>query len=200
MRRGQSVSKQQLESAARDVQRELSQLGIFEDTRLEEVDVIWCSFPQFIAPAAQGFYLSESTPFRRRLGYLEGDIYIPRWVIGEGWNQNRGSLRDILRHEYGHALAFGYPQLVRRSSRFREFFGAGHDEDEDLEDWEDRPESAFVSNYARVNPAEDFAETFMIYLRRQSRCPQTYRDRYLRRKWRFVREVVTRVRDGFSKW
>lgn len=200
MKAGQSVSYPQLERAVSDVRGELSRLGIFEDTRLEEVEVLWCALPQLISPLAHGFYISESSPLRRSLGYLPGNIYIPRWVIAEGFKQRRGSLRDVLRHEYGHALAYGYPKLIQRSVRFREFFGVGHDQEEDLDAWEEQPDSAFVSNYARSNPGEDFAETFMVYLRRQGPCPKEYTNRQLRKKWRFVAQAVQGIRDGFVAW
>lgn len=99
----------------------------------------------------------------------------------------RGSLRDVIRHEYAHALEHHYPRLTWRSARFRETFGEGGVDD-------------FVLRYARTSPSEDFAETFIGFVRHGGRRPARFSGKTIRRKWAFVREVCRAIRRGKSVW
>ena len=99
----------------------------------------------------------------------------------------RGSLRDVVRHEYAHALEHHYPRLTGRSARFRETFGEGDNED-------------FVSDYAKTNPSEDFAETFMLYIRHAGRLPIKLNTTVIRQKWRFVADLARVVSSGGARW
>ena len=195
MRKGETVTLNQVSAAALAVQTELGSVGLWSEAcRLPQTEAIWCYLPQVVASNAVGFFWDgESSTVWKWLGYEPGNIYIPQWVLSQGpWGQDRGSLRDILRHEYGHALAWHYPALVRRSRRFVEAFGSRYDDPEPGVG----PRSAFVSYYASTMPAEDFAETFAVWLRRGGRCPEHYRNRALRRKWAFVRDVVHAIESG----
>ena len=80
------------------------------------------------------------------------------------------SLADVIRHEYGHAVAHTHGRLVR-SSRFREAFGASHDSLHEFE----YDEELHVTPYAATSAAEDFAETFMFYLRHGGRLPAGFK-------------------------
>ncbi len=105
------------------------------------------------------------------------------------------SLIGVLRHEYGHAVADTHRGLLR-SRRFVDAFGAPH-ESEDGFEYDPR---FFVSGYAATNPAEDFAEVFMTYLRTRGRLPRVHATEPIRRKWRFVRELGGRIRAGARRW
>ena len=91
-------------------------------------------------------------------------------------------MRDVVRHELAHALAFTGGDLVRGSARFRRVFGGDHDDDAPV----DAPRRAFVSEYATTNPCEDFAEAVMVYLRHGGALDR-YRTRpELLRKMQFI--------------
>lgn len=195
MRKGEFVTFRKLNAAAGAVQNELARLGLWEDTsRLRRTDVFWCRLPQLGAADALGFCFDTPTSgLWRWFGYHAGNIYIPQWVLSQGpWGQDRGSLRDVLRHEYAHALAWHYPALIRRSRPFVAAFGGGYDLGQRIPG----PEAAFVSEYARTQPAEDFAETFMVFVRRGGRRPAQLRNAQLRRKWAFIRRVVQTIARG----
>lgn len=125
-------------------------------------------------------------------------MYIPQWVLSEGLWQNRGSLRDVVRHEYGHAVAHYYPALIRRSQRFTSAFGERYDS-EGLETNTNKP-SEFVTSYALTNASEDFAETFMMYLRYRGKLPIKFNSVAIKRKWKFIANVSKVISLGRSKW
>lgn len=118
-----SVSMRQLGSAVADVQDD-GEAGLWvEGSRSIKAEVFWCAAPQLAALDALGFFMHGTDRFQRACWIRrEGHMYIPRWVLAQGLWQNRGSLRDVVRHEYGHAVAHYYPGLIQRSSRFRSCF------------------------------------------------------------------------------
>ena len=111
------------------------------------------------------------------------------------WNGSYTSLRDVLRHEFGHALADTHRGLFR-SRRFSDAFGASHDSDVT---WEYDPEY-HVSPYAATNPAEDFAELFMTYVRLQGRLPPALATEPLRNKWEFIDDLRQAISTGKRRW
>jgi hypothetical protein len=156
------ITYSQFERAVSDVRSELRALGILsESSRLNKPDVIWCGLPQFY-PLALGFCfesaLSKKFMFDKimgAIGYHAGNIYIPSFIFTL-W-KIKGSLRDIIRHEYAHAIAFHFLKLVKRCREFREAFGGTYNGLRIV----DMPVESFVSGYAMKSPAEDFAECFM---------------------------------------
>lgn len=115
-------------------------------------------------------------PSIRKKGYFtkDGEIFVPIF-------QSRMGVRDILRHEYGHALLYQYPGIKDREG----FSLFGHTTDV----------NDYVSHYAMTNPEEDFCETFMAYMKKKGKMPK--RNDYsmrLRRKWRFI----TALKRGFG--
>jgi hypothetical protein len=127
------------------------------------------------ALGGDGLYFARAEFPWRQVGYQSHTIYIPRTSLTAVGNRLRGqrlNLRDVLRHELAHALAFRSKNLVRGWDRFAEVFGGHHDSDEPAR----APRRAFVTDYARTNPCEDFAECVMVYLRYRGDL-----DRYARR-------------------
>ena len=123
MRPGASVTLKQVNSAALDTQKELFQAGFWnEGSRLQNTEIYWCRFPQITVPDAQGFFVARSHFLHSLVGYEVGHIYIPKWVLCHGPWQRRGSLRSVVRHQYGHSLAYHYPALIS-GKRFQEIFG-----------------------------------------------------------------------------
>jgi hypothetical protein len=197
MKTGASVSKAQLDFATLSTQRELTRAGFWsEGSRLLDSEVYWCWLPQITMPGALGFFVHQSDPLHSLLGYEEGHTYIPQWVLLHGPWQQRGSLRDVVRHEYGHAVAHYYPSLIQRSSRFTTTFGGRY--------FADCPsngsERDFVSTYAATCPAEDFAETFKLFLRHSGSLPARFASSAIKRKWQFVTDLATIVESGGTKW
>ena len=58
-----------------------------------EKDAIFC------ASKASGIFTIGVSVMDKFQGFEEGHIYIPKWVLAQGFWQNRGSLRDVIRHE-----------------------------------------------------------------------------------------------------
>ena len=103
----------------------------------------------------------------------------------------------LLRHEAGHALDHAY-RLSRRED-WREVFGSTRSKYNPYF-YEVDPESrAFVRNlpefYAQAHPAEDFAETFAIWLNPTSRWKARYRGWPAMRKLRYVDRVMRELKS-----
>lgn len=98
----------------------------------------------------------------------------------------------ILRHEAGHALDNAYRLHHRR--QYRELFGSYHDPYPDS--YRPKPYTKrFVIHldmwYAQAHPAEDFAETFAVWLNPGSHWQEQYA------KWPAIRKL--RYVDGLMK-
>lgn len=57
-----------------------------------------------------------------------------------------------------------------------------------------------MSGYAATSPMEDFAETFMIYVRSMGELPERYDNAAIRRKWAFIRRLGKSVEKGLRAW
>jgi hypothetical protein len=177
------VTLPRLNRAVSQVQDELQAHGFF-DAKLQEIDVYlaWCGF------AFGWCYYGTS-----------GDISIPALSFGKIYDRVRGeprtTLRDVLRHEYGHALAHTHRALFC-SIQFKRAFGSHHDADIR---W-DYDAERHVTPYAATSPSEDFAETFMFYLRHNGEIPQRFDTWRIRRKWKFIRDLGAAVKRGQRRW
>jgi hypothetical protein len=120
-----------------------------------------------------------------------GHIHIPAvsisrlsWKLfrmGEHWG-----LRDVLRHEYAHAVADLYPRLSR-SRDFLSAFSGSYDRGRPVEEYHP---GTHVTAYASTQPSEDFAEVFMYFIKQRGRMPRAFDTPGIRRKWRFVAGMV----------
>jgi len=117
-----------------------------------------------------------------------GDIVIPKLSMIRFYNDccGHGSmpLRDVLRHEYAHAIADNHRSFVK-SSKFRAAFGAAHD---NLKCFH-YSDQKHVSPYASDNVGEDFAETFMYYIKYKGKLPTDFNTPAIRKKWNFVKHL-----------
>ena len=111
----------------------------------------------------------------------------PRW-FGER------QMLDVLRHEFGHALADRYPAASKKGALFRKAFGGAYGDKlakgTNSRDWEGR----CVSAYAATATQEDFAETFMFFVKHKGKMPAKFaRHPAIAGKWKAVSEIIRRV-------
>ena len=142
------------------------------------------------------------TPFGTAYGYQyygsSGDICIPALSLSRfstllGYPYT--SLRDVLRHEYGHAVADLHRGLIR-SKKFSSAFGSGHC----FEKREEFHPEVHLTPYAVHSPGEDFAETFMIYVRNGGGLPRGVNSRTIREKFLFLSELAGSISRGVRRW
>jgi hypothetical protein len=189
------VTFDQLNSAVLEVQDELYQLGLWnEDSRLPQTEVFWCRFPQVVALRALGFFIPPRAKSLELIGYEVGNIYIPQWVLRRRFWKKRGSLRDVVRHEYGHAVEYHYPMLATRSKRFKSAFcgpyPGNYEENEHI----------YVTENAATEQTEDFADTFEIFVRHGGEIPSKLNTPHIKRKWNFIAELCEVIDSGATKW
>jgi len=148
----------EIEKVMNEVSHEFDQHGLL--TRgLRNAPVVTVSSEVGYMSWAHGLYIVQG-----RWGYDTGTIYVPRVSLVrllERLGRRRTTLRDVLRHEFAHALAYRSGSLVRDWKRFEQVFGAHHDGEYEV----GIPGDHFVTGYAATSPCEDFAETVMCYLR-----------------------------------
>lgn len=145
---------------------------------------VWLSTEWFSPDGVPGialpFYLADprlAALERRMLGYVEG--------------QSEYECMQLLRHEMGHVVCTAY--RLHYKSSWREVFGrfgapypsvykpnpASRNYVRHLDDW-----------YAQAHPAEDFAETFAVWLGRPRRWRREYRGWPALRKLEYVDDLM----------
>lgn len=142
----------------------------------------WFS-PDGVPGVAVPFYLAHP-----RLETLER-----RQMLEAEGSSERSAMR-ILRHETGHALDTAY--RLHRRRRWRELFGSWTKPYPDY--YQPRPLSKnYVQHldmwYAQAHPAEDFAETFAVWLKPGSRWRQQYQGWGALRKLEYVDELMGEI-------
>ena len=183
------TSFDQVTEAFNTVRDELIELGLlWKDSKLDKVQCLY----EPIAPIAT---------LKGWMGYFDFDdhnihfpsVYLPiRWLMGIDGEKEPAP--DVIRHEFGHALADRYPKALERGGLFRKAFGGAYSDKPapgtDPAVWEGR----CVSEYAASETREDFAETFMFFLKYKGRIPKKFANKpAIARKWEAVAEIVQRV-------
>ena len=183
------TSFDQVTDAYNEVRDDLIELGIL--WRGSKLDNVQC-FYEAIAPYSA---------ITGRMGYFDFDdhqihfpsIYLPfGWLMGCVGEKEPAS--DVIRHEFGHALADRYPAALKKGGLFREAFGGVYSDkpapDIDPANWE----FDCVSEYAASATREDFAETFMLFVKYKGRIPAQFMGKpVIAKKWKAVAEIVKRV-------
>lgn len=161
---GLRFTDQQLQRSYDRVREELCEVGLLEDGHY--LDDIWISphyNPLAFVDGEYGHFYDEGVNFWSALvGFEPSTIYIFAGAPINAYVPG-GTLVDVIRHEFGHAWAWRDPAFFRKPW-FRQAFGAAYTE----ERWEEPDEfdpDLYVSEYACQQAKEDFAETFMVYLR-----------------------------------
>jgi hypothetical protein len=175
------VTLPRLNSALSDVIDDFIDLGFWNE-RIQQVDV-------YLVPV--GF------AYGWKYDGAGGHIHIPAvsmirvaWkVFGIGGHYG---LRDLLRHEYAHAVADLYPRLSHSRS-FLRAFGGSYDRGRPV--WEYHPH-VHVSAYAATQPAEDFAENFAAYVKHKGKLPTWFDYPDIRERWRFIRAMLGAIKKA----
>ncbi len=176
------VNKTRLNAANYAVTQELRKLG-FYDEPMQQVETYLVTFG-----------IAYGWQWYRGSGHIDIPC-ISYSRLSHLWSGSYTSLRDILRHEFGHALADTHRALFR-SRHFSDAFGAAHDSEVC---WEYDPEH-HISPYAATNPAEDFAELFMTYVRLKGRLPAALATAFRRDKWKFIDDLREAISNGKRRW
>jgi hypothetical protein len=163
-----------LDRAFTTVQAELRDAGLGNLVLWVDIDYSWDPRDH----AAWGWY-----------GAAPHTITIPRFAvtISNHWQRLRAllglersrmhSLRDVIRHEYGHALRDSLGDYDRVSTLWGQ--------------------SPCISDYAAGQPTakdradEDFAETFMLFLKFSGTWRGSWPDPLIRRKWTAMGRAIT---------
>lgn len=169
------ISFQDVQRSFNLVQNELEEVGLYVDY-LDQIELHQSPIPSLSGEL--GYVYDSGLSWQAEiLGYEEGVIYIPSMAPIQLYVPG-GTLVDTIRHEYAHAWAWLDPDLIA-GSWFKNTFGLEYDEEDDLGadlyrvfnnyesyGFEQSPYwNDYVSAYALSSPSEDFAETFMFYLR-----------------------------------
>ena len=106
----------------------------------------------------------------------------------------------LLRHEMGHAMQHAF-QLQRRR-RWQQYFGRASEPYPDY--YQPNPRSKrYVVHldgwYAQAHPAEDFAETFAVWLNPRSRWRETYAGWAARKKLQYVDDLMDELAGARAK-
>lgn len=149
----------------------------------------WLSTSWFTPHGSTGF----AVPFYLAHPRL---VRVERWQIGDAEGATRETCMRLLRHEAAHAIDNAYHLHRRRT--WREHFGPFSRPYRSS--YKPRPASkAFVVNldnwYAQSHPAEDWAETFAVWLRPGSRWRVRYRGWPALRKLVYVDTLMREIGD-----
>ena len=179
---GLKLERTPLAAAAERLYEELEHRGIRHKPHVW-LSSEWFS-PDGIPGIALPFYLAH-----RRLKQLERN----QMLEVEGGNEV-GCMR-ILRHEAGHAIDTAY--RLHRRKRWREIFGSFRQPYPQT--YRPKPNSRnyvvhLAAWYAQAHPAEDFAETFAVWLTPRSRWRRRYSNWYIAlRKLEYVDELMREI-------
>ena len=120
-------------------------------------------------------------------------VYLPIQALWRDLGMKANAL-DVIRHEFGYALADLYPETLKKGGVFRNAFGGtygeGPAEERGVDGWEVR----YVSEYATSATQEDFAETFMLFVKHKGKIPAKFAKKpAIAKKWEAVAEICRRV-------
>ena len=175
----QIITPTRLNRALADVIRDFESFGIWNEV-LAAVEV-------------------KLVPVGMAYGYkyngADGAIEIPAVSIHrlcELFGYEEYELEDILRHEYGHAIADLYPRLTR-TWRFRWIFAGSYDRGPSATRYHP---GKHITPYAASEPAEDFCEVFTCYVKHRGKRQGSINTFTLWLKWFFVGRLLRAIRRG----
>lgn len=173
------------------VRNELSEVGLLaEGVYLDSIELEVALLPNF---GEAGYVFEKTALISRLFGYREGVIYLPGDIPDLNTYVPGGTLINTIRHEYAHAWHWMEPDFFERPW-YEKAFSIPYDDicNTPFEGWTERKmtnrnfckslkncrtdnqqvrfiskefKNDFVSEYASTLSREDFAETFMTYLK-----------------------------------
>ena len=183
----------QLERAFGIARADLASVGLLDDGRyLDRIECVRSPWPSGAWWECGWVYDGGVGPFRALVGFEPGVIYIP-WNSRTTAYSPGATLTDVIRHEFAHAWYWLDSKHVD-GPWFRDAFGARYQDAPSVAP-ESYDQSAFVSKYAMTNAKEDFAETFMTYLRFRRSLGRFRRRGGVYDKLLAVHDAVTRAAD-----
>jgi hypothetical protein len=171
------------------VRGELAELGLLYDgVYLDKVELEVTN----VKSRGEAGYVFDQVGHYKDKGYRRGVIYLPKDTPHEP-KQISKTLSDIIRHEFAHAW-YCLDEKFFKQNWFAQAFGGSYEVDNNsvyrnwLKTLKSNPvyvaslaacktkkqshalfdrylNDEFITAYATTNPSEDFAETFMFYLR-----------------------------------
>ena len=182
------ASEETLKAAWYKVRRELRGLGLMvPGSPLDEVQCIRDGV--FTVAGMKALW-----PLSPGMGWFypsDENIHVPS-ICGADiypWCSEGRCLADVLRHEYGHALEGKYPKFIH-NNEFRKAFGKAYGDKKSS----DINMNHYVSTYAMTCPQEDFAETFMHYMKYRGILPGKWaKVPAIRRKWSFIDQLRKKI-------
>ena len=173
------VSKASLTASKYKIRGELRKMGFLSaGSPLDEVQCIlefrWSGLAGYM-----GWYFPS-----------DQNIHIPTFCIAAMLpNGEKRILADVLRHEYGHALEGKYWKFFH-CKEFRDVFGKPYGPSKPI----DTNENHYVSRYAMNETREDFAETFMYYMKYRGILPEKWaKVPAIHRKWSFIEQLRKKI-------
>jgi len=132
-------------------------------------------------------------------------VFFPLCYLNPDFRFHSDSCLGYIRHEYGHACIEHYWEQVGING-FKYLFGDYHQPYEEWLficwrkrrfDWKN-----YVTKYAQVHPAEDFAESFFIYLQKKGDVEEYRPHRtVVWQKMQYVKKVLDTLGEyDFSKY
>jgi len=197
LRRKMWVTLEELSAARKKVRNELKKMGLLvKGSALDEVE---CFHERATVEGLSGLggYLGFYHPFELDGDGVftaegDGNIHVPA-LFPEVLHGER-QLPDTLRHEYGHALADRYRDFFQ-GEVFKGAFGAKYHSYLALRSCKKSGE--YVTGYAMTNKQEDFAETFMLYMKHKGKLPACFRGQIqIEKKWKAIAEIVKGVKGN----
>ncbi len=184
------ISITRLSRAFNVVRDELREVGLLDDgVYLDQIELVRSPLPSIWT---MGYCFHNGVTWLRLVGYQPGTIYIP---INAPVERSSGyTLADVIRHEFGHAWAWLDRKRID-GPWFKRAFGERYG----FPDGVPAPEEDFVSEYAMTRPAEDFADTFMTYLRHRRNLSRFKNQPGLYRKLRAIEVLVRDTRKHIQQ-
>lgn len=216
-----------VDRAYNQVRRELAEVGLLADgVYLDHIEVCVSRYPS----RGESGYVFESIGDWGRLGFRPGVIYLPS-DMPQAPRVPGATLVDTIRHEFGHAWYYTDPKFFR-DEWFVRTFGAPYTNcnPRPLTAWsrqilgnrrfqaalsrcrsdngrrrvrEEHFRRDFISDYASTCACEDFAETFMYFLKYRNSLSRFESRPVVAKKMRSVERAVARaaqrIRSGRSQ-
>lgn len=204
--------------AFKQVRNELCEVGLLADgVYLDKIDLKISVIPS----NGEAGYVFEGIGLHSVIGYQTGVIYLPSTLPHKAYVPG-DTLTDVIRHEFAHSwhwldpelferpwfkAAFGsdyndmdttprelWERRLQRDKDFQQRLLACRNDDERATQVSRRFHQDFVSDYASTLAREDFAETFMFYLRNRKQLDRFKSRTGLYKKLKAVESAVKRAR------